>query len=110
MHLAKNNVPLFLRNKRARKLVQRQRRQEKLQRVRAEALLKIGEAFGRRSEIVKLLAAACPEEGKTAFRKLGYRLPAEFSVMDAPERAISSLAALAWAMLHDGLSSVFIDF
>lgn len=109
MHLAKTNVPLYLRNKRARKDANYRRRKQKLARNAAAAVLAFNTAFGVRSRIVEMLAAAGSEKSK-GYRRMSFRLPTHFSVMDAPEQAIGALSLLAHSMLYDGLSLVYIDF
>lgn len=112
MHLAKRNVPLFLRNKRANKDARWLRRQLKsLARVQ-QSTQALSAAFGRRSVIVRMVAGIAPPPTKSTKikRRVGFTLPTGFSVMEAPEQALASLSHLARAMAYEGLNDVYIDF
>jgi hypothetical protein len=109
MHIAKTNVPLFLRNKRARKAERRGLRRAKTARAAAEAKKAMDIAFGRRSKIVAMFAEAATEIPKK-YRQVAFGLPGSFSVMDAPEQTLAALSALAHAMLFEGLARVHLDF
>lgn len=112
MHLAKRNVPLYLRDKRANKDQRWRRRQLKSLAHARQSSLAISAAFGRRSLIVRMVAGIAPPPTKPTKikRRVGFTLPTGFSLMEAPEQALASLSHLARAMAYEGLNDVYIDF
>ena len=111
VHLAKVNVPLYLRDKRARKLARRLNREWRSERSHQSSLRAFDAAFGARSQIVDLMASsAVPEESNLRTRKIRFTLPPSFSIIDSPERAIAALANFARAMRTDKRGTVYIDF
>lgn len=117
MHLAKTNVPLYLRDKRARKRDRYLNREWKKACARMAYKEALISAFGKRSRIVNMLAecdvAASTAEQLTLERRkacIRFVLPADFSMIDNPERTLGALSNLARAMRSDRLGSVYIDF
>ncbi|MBW8824725.1 MAG: hypothetical protein JF567_11025, partial [Xanthomonadales bacterium] len=93
MHLAKRNIPLYLRNKRANKDARWLRRRAKTLVRALQSDLALSAAFGRRSVIVRMVAGMAPQPAKPTKikRRVGFRLPPGFSVMESPEQALGSL-------------------
>lgn len=110
VHLAKVNVALFLRDKRARKLARRKHRELKAARLHQRAQQAFDAAFGRRSQIVDLMANSAPGEAIDHRGRVRFALPRSFSIIDNPERTIGALASFARAMRSERLGTVYIDF
>lgn len=96
-HLAKVNVPLYLRNKRATKLERQKHRQWRSQQRMAGERERIAAEFGAESRVIAMLAdggkpASSVDQSKGRVR---FRAPEVFSLMDDAEGTIEALRDLA---------------
>lgn len=108
-HFAKTNIPRYLKEKRGRKLTRRSHREWRaLERGRANVAM-LYERFGHRSKIVEMIANGLPDPERTRKGRIGFRMPAEFSIIDGPERALAALSDLAKQMRARRLGSIFLD-
>jgi hypothetical protein len=96
-HLAKINVPLYIRNKRARKEERRTHRLWRAQQRQAREQEAVNAEFGPESKVVAMLA----KNGKAASAvdiskgRVRFVAPEVFSVMEDPQGTISALRDLA---------------
>lgn len=109
-HLAKVNVALYLRDKRARKLARRLHRDQKAVRLRQRTQQAFDAAFGARSQIVDMMGASASGESIDHKVRVRFTLPSSFSMIDSPEFAIRALADFARALRSARLGTVYIDF
>lgn len=112
MHLAKTNVDLYITRKRETKKARKRLREKKrnLARVRAglDSLNK-RLVFGGRSTIVKMLCAGTSRQFSLQQTSLHLPVPSTFSMLNAPETAISLVAQFARTFQNEIISDVHVD-
>lgn len=110
-HLAKVNVPLYIRNKRAVKDNRRKHRVWRAQQRSEKEKAAIEAEFGDQSKILLMMGAGYPPASPADIRKGRARFvaPEIFSMMDNPSGTISALAEFAMKLSMPRLRSVRID-
>ncbi|MBI5781126.1 MAG: hypothetical protein HZA65_05595, partial [Rhodocyclales bacterium] len=109
-HLAKVNVPLYLRDKRARKQARYRRRAWKAKAEASEHDADLDRLFGKSSKIVALLASGPPSEEVLRRRSFRFQMPGTFSVLDRPDAALATISDLASQLRAQRLGSIYLDF
>lgn len=119
IHPAKVDVPLYLKEKRARKHERRKHREWKVKSERQASAAALQKEFGKVSRIVEMLAGDRPESAKeqnknakfgTVGGRLRFTLPPTFSIIDDPVRTLAAVRELASQMRAKRLGSLFLDF
>lgn len=109
-HLAKIDVSLYLRDKRARKLSRRKRREWKTLSERLEHDADLHSRFGPRSKIVAMVASGAPSQEVQRNRRVRFHLPSTFSIIDRPELALASISDFASDLRAERLGNIYLDF
>lgn len=110
-HLAKSNVPLYLRNKRAAKTTRREHRRWRKQR-RSKVTREAESAeFGSQSKILVMMGAGSPQPSTVETRKgsVLFVAPEIFSMMEDPAGTVLALSELAMKLLMPRVRKVNID-
>ena len=109
-HLAKTNVPLYLREKRARKGARRAHRvwKEKLEARVHDA--ELDRRFGAVSKIVAMMASDQSAPYKVRKSRINFPLPGTFSILDKPELAIGAVSEFASQLRVQQLGRIYLDF
>lgn len=110
-HLAKTNVPLYLRNKRASKSANRVHRFWRAELRAQKELDAINSEFGVDSKIVSMMAqgARLPNNKDALKGRVSFVAPEVFSLMDDTEGTLNALKELATQLLLPKVRSVLID-
>ncbi|MGE3349486.1 MAG: hypothetical protein AB7I35_18815 [Ramlibacter sp.] len=110
-HLAKINVPLYIRNKRAVKEERRKRRLWRQQQRSEKEQAAINAEFGTQSKILSMMGAGCQPASTVDMRKGRVRFvaPVVFSMMDDPAGTVAALADFAMKLTMPKIRSVRID-
>ncbi len=109
-HLAKYNVPLYLRDKRERKRARRAARIAQASKLSAARSRELFAVFGKESRVIQMLAGSTAAPTNNFGGRIRFSLPDVFSIMDSPETALAALSDLAQRARADTLASVFFDF
>jgi hypothetical protein len=110
-HLAKINVPLYLRNKRANKQAKHEHRIWKDQSRAKQYKASVNDAFGSDSKVVVMLAAGTSAQNDRKISKghVKFIAPSSFSMMENPEGTLIALRDLASMLLLPKVRRVKID-
>lgn len=109
-HLAKIDVALYLRDKRARKQARRKQREWKVEFNKQEHDRELRSRFGPRSKIVAMLASGAPSVEVQRNHRVRFQLPGTFSVIDRPELALAAISDFASELRAYRLGNIFLDF
>lgn len=109
-HFAKIDVPRYLSTKRANKADRKRNRMLRAAEARSASAEALHEHFGAKSKIVAMMARGAPKTDAALKGRVRFTLPAAFSIMDSPERALAALSSLAKEMQAHRLAHVHLDF
>lgn len=112
MHLAKLDLDLYLTRKRERRAAKKRRWLElrRVSRLRAEDHRRSrAGVFGAKSVIAEMLGATAHSELDMPQTSLHLKVPKTFSMLDAPEDAISLIASLALTYQSRPISDIYVD-
>jgi hypothetical protein len=111
LHLAKSNVPLYLRDKRARKKERHDHRQWKQQLATAAHKQEVNRRFGVASKIVSMIAGdGSPLPEVLRKRSVKFTLPSTFSVLAKPDTAVDAVTQFARQLRAQRLGRIYLDF
>jgi hypothetical protein len=110
-HLAKVNIPLYIRNKRAIKDTRRKHRSWMTKQRAEREKAAVNAEFGTQSKILLMLGDGCPPASKVDARKgrVRFEAPEDFSMMDNPIGTITALGEFAIKLTMQRVRSVRID-
>lgn len=110
-HLAKINVPLYLRDKRATKQARRKNRAWRTKQRAQEEQAAIHAEFGAESKLVSMMAEGAPSAAKkdSVKGRVRFVAPEVFSLMEDAEGTLGAVSALAGQLQMPRVRSVHID-